>query len=71
MKKSNDLLLNFVLILLIYLIARYNGPLHCIMWGLTHLLQAQNSHLFLFPGRLGAYPKVNDMRLAQVSMLGR
>ena len=41
--------------------ARYNGRLHCIVGGLTHLLQAQSSHLFLPSGWHGAIGFLDDL----------
>ena len=52
--KIMTVLLIFVLIVLICSMARYNGRLHCIVGGLTHLLHAQSSPLLLPPGWHGA-----------------
>ena len=51
--ENNDRIIDSVLIVLNCSMARYNGRLHCIVGGLTHLLQAQSSHLFLPPGGTG------------------
>ena len=54
MWKNNDRIIDSVLIVLNCSMARDNGRLHCIV-GVTHLLQAQSSHLFLPPGGTGPY----------------
>ena len=50
MCKKNDLLLNFVLIVLICSIARYNGRLHCIVGVLPTCYKRKAATYFYPPG---------------------